>query len=165
MAVADPLRRSQIAALAADTSWAATEDWSSRTAPARAAKFEKYEAQVDPLGKLSPVDRAKRALKAEQAAMRVMSRRGVLASRRKQCTELLDRDVVLVTDDGETVRGVLVEFANDEITVADAAGEVLARTKLHQVQSLRGARRRRGRSSRASRPWPQHGESGHPPAA
>lgn len=165
MAVADPLRRSQIAALAADTSWAATQDWSTRTAPARAAKFEKYEAQVDPSGQLNPVDRARRALKVEKAHMRTMSRLGVLASRRKQCTELLGRNVVLVTDDGETVRGVLAEFANDEITVANSAGEVIAKTKLPQIRSLRGAKRRRVRSGRASRPWPQRGESGHPPAA
>lgn len=55
------------ARIAAHESWAHTPDRAARTAPARAALMAKFEAEVDPDGKLSPVERAIRAEHARKA--------------------------------------------------------------------------------------------------
>jgi hypothetical protein len=82
MSAKDPTERIRNATLAADASWAQTLDWTARTAPAREARFRKYEDQVDPDRKLPPAERRKRALKAQQAFMRQISRRGAAATKR-----------------------------------------------------------------------------------
>lgn len=56
-----PAMRKLRAQIAAHTSWAKTEDWSARTAPARQAALDRFEKQVDPDGTMDPVMRAKRA--------------------------------------------------------------------------------------------------------
>jgi hypothetical protein len=53
--------------IGADESWAHTEDRTARTAPARRAMLEKFEHAVDPDGKLTPAERAKRAEFARKA--------------------------------------------------------------------------------------------------
>ncbi len=53
--------RTLLARIAAHESWANTVDRSARTAPARAALMAKFEAEVDPDGKLDPTERARRA--------------------------------------------------------------------------------------------------------
>lgn len=63
-------------------SWALTPDRAARTAAARAAKYAKYEAQVDPDGTLPPEERARRAEQLYKAAMAELARSG-LAARRK----------------------------------------------------------------------------------
>ena len=55
------------AQIAAHESWAHTPDRSSRTAPARQAFNDRFEQQVDPDGKLTPAERAKRAEHAKRA--------------------------------------------------------------------------------------------------
>ncbi|BCT76925.1 hypothetical protein SCMU_27670 [Sinomonas cyclohexanicum] len=50
-----------MAQIAANESWAQTEDRSARTAPARAAMLAKFEHEADPEGRLLPAERARRA--------------------------------------------------------------------------------------------------------
>lgn len=83
MSAKDPEERSRIAALASDASWAQTPDWTARTAAAREAQFRKFEDQIDPERRLEPTERRKRALKAQQARMRQLSRKGVEARKKK----------------------------------------------------------------------------------
>ena len=56
-----PSERKLAAQIAANESWAQTEDRSERTRPAREALFRKFEREVDPEGKLPPAERARRA--------------------------------------------------------------------------------------------------------
>ena len=49
------------ARIAAEISWSRTADRSARTRPARQAFLKRFERQVDPDGKLSPDERARRA--------------------------------------------------------------------------------------------------------
>jgi hypothetical protein len=51
-------------------SWSRTEDWTARTAPARAAADEKFYDAVDPNRELSPAEREKRAAAARKAHFR-----------------------------------------------------------------------------------------------
>jgi len=53
--------------LAVLSSWAQTEDRQARTKPGRDAMLAKFERQVDPDGKLSPAERARRAEYARKA--------------------------------------------------------------------------------------------------
>lgn len=62
-------RRSTAARIGANAMWAATDDWSARTAPARRAFLAKFEDQVDPNRELDPVVRAKKADAALRAHM------------------------------------------------------------------------------------------------
>lgn len=57
------------ARIAAEISWARTADRSARTRPARQAFLKRFEREVDPDGKLSPDDRARRAEYALRAYM------------------------------------------------------------------------------------------------
>jgi hypothetical protein len=61
----------------------ATEDRREMTASARAAAMDRFEKQVDPDGKLDPVERAKRAGYAKKAWFTQLSKRGVAARKRK----------------------------------------------------------------------------------
>lgn len=81
MAHSDPKRRSQIASLAAHTSWARTPVRAERMAPANRAREKKWEKQVDPEGVLSPADRARAAASARAAYYRRLSMAGVEARR------------------------------------------------------------------------------------
>jgi hypothetical protein len=76
--VLTPEQRRLRASAAAFAQWARTEDWSARTKPARDAFMSRFEAEVDPEGRLDPELRAKRA----QAAMRSHMRRLALRSNR-----------------------------------------------------------------------------------
>ena len=62
-----PEQRATRSRLAAHVSWAKTENRTARTAPARAARDRKFEDQVDPEGKLSPDELAKRVKSARKA--------------------------------------------------------------------------------------------------
>jgi hypothetical protein len=141
MSATDPRRRSQLAALASDVSWAETLDWASRTAPAREARRRKYEDQIDPSRTLNPVIRARRANKAEKATLRVMSRNGVLAKRRNVCIRLEGRSVVIVMDSGETLRGVLLPLDGDSVRVetADGVSDVLPLPRISRIRSAKGS--------------------------
>jgi hypothetical protein len=75
--------RTQIAKLAAHTSWAMTEDRTARTAPARAALLAKFETQVDPEGVLAPDERARRAESARKAHFQKLALRSAQARRKK----------------------------------------------------------------------------------
>ena len=63
MATSDdiPQLRSMRGRIGAFESWARTEDRSARTWPARKAAMDKFEREVDPEGKLTVQERAKRA--------------------------------------------------------------------------------------------------------
>lgn len=62
-------RRSSAARIASHSSWAQTDDPSSRTRPAREAFMRRFEAEVDPDGVLSPEVRARKADSAMRAYM------------------------------------------------------------------------------------------------
>lgn len=75
-------KKSINARIAAETSWALTEDRSARTRPARQAFLKRFETQVDPEGKLPPEERRIRADHALRAYMLRISRRGTAAKSR-----------------------------------------------------------------------------------
>ena len=75
--------RSQIAKVAAHTSWAMTEDRSARTQPARDALMAKFETQVDPDGRLSPEERAVRAESARRAHFQKLALASAKARRKR----------------------------------------------------------------------------------
>ena len=56
-----PSERKLRAQIAARESWAHTDDPAARTANGRRTFLDKFEREVDPEGKLSPAERAKRA--------------------------------------------------------------------------------------------------------
>jgi len=63
------------ARIAAEISWARTADRSARTRPARQAFLKRFERQVDPDGKLSTDERARRAEHALRAYMLQLRKR------------------------------------------------------------------------------------------
>jgi hypothetical protein len=78
-----PSERVIRAQIAANTSWANTEDRALRTAPARRALLEKFEDQVDPDRKLTPKERAKRAENARKAHFQRLALKAVKARRQR----------------------------------------------------------------------------------
>jgi hypothetical protein len=70
--------------------WAATDDRTAATAPARSAFLRRFETEVDPDGRLTEAERARRAYFAMRAYMADLSRRRV-ASRRRSSAALADR--------------------------------------------------------------------------
>jgi hypothetical protein len=62
-----PEQRSAHARAAAYSQWAATDDWTARTAVARQAFMDRFEREVDPDGTLRPEERARRAESARRA--------------------------------------------------------------------------------------------------
>lgn len=87
MAHPDPTRRSQIASLAAHTSWARTPIRSERTRPATRASIGRFEKQVDPDGVMAPADRAKAADSAMRAYRRAMAKKRWDTYRAEQATK------------------------------------------------------------------------------
>lgn len=77
-----PSERELIARLAAHTSWANTEDRTARTAKARKAALDRFEAEVDPSGELTPQERAKRAEHARKAYFTRLALKSAQARRR-----------------------------------------------------------------------------------
>jgi hypothetical protein len=77
-----PSERVLRARMAAHISWAKTDDRSARTAPARKAALARFEEQVDPDGRLSPTERARRAEHAQRAHMTRLALRSAQARRR-----------------------------------------------------------------------------------
>jgi hypothetical protein len=63
--------------------WAATDDRTAATRPARTAFMRRFEAEVDPDGRLEPGERAKRAEFARRAHMTRLAMRSVAARRRR----------------------------------------------------------------------------------
>lgn len=85
--------RNLIARMGAHASWAATEDRSARTAPARRAMLDRFERQVDPNGLLTATERARRAESARRAyfsglALKSVQSRRKAAEARKAIPEL-----------------------------------------------------------------------------
>ena len=78
-----PTERKLRAQIAAEESWAQTEDRSARTANARKAMLDKFETQVDPDGKLTPAERAKRAEHAGKAHFKRSALKSAQARRRR----------------------------------------------------------------------------------
>ena len=62
-----PAQRTLRARAAAHAQWSKTEDWSARTAPARAGFLARFEAEVDPLGQLEAGERTRRAMAARRS--------------------------------------------------------------------------------------------------
>lgn len=75
--------RTQIAKLAAHTSWAKTEDRSARTQAARDGLLAKFEREVDPGGVLDPAERAARAESARRAHYQRLALKSAQARRKK----------------------------------------------------------------------------------
>lgn len=78
-----PAERTMRAKIAANESWAKTENRSARTEKARQAMLDKFAATVDPDGVLPPAERAKRAENARRAHLQRMALRSVQARRRR----------------------------------------------------------------------------------
>lgn len=78
-----PSERVLRAEIAVHESWARTDDWAARTAPARKAALDKFERQVDPAGTLAPAERAKRAEHARKAHFKRMGLKSAQARRRR----------------------------------------------------------------------------------
>jgi hypothetical protein len=60
-------QRSLAAKVAVHAQLAKCEDWTARTEPARKAAWDRFEHEVDPEGRLDPVQRAKMADQARKA--------------------------------------------------------------------------------------------------
>jgi hypothetical protein len=70
------------ARIAAEISWARTQDRSARTRPAREAFLKRFETEVDPDGKLPPDERRRRAEHALRAHMLRLRKRVRITQRR-----------------------------------------------------------------------------------
>jgi len=81
-----PEIRTLRARAAAYSQWAATDDWSERTAGARAAFLSRFERQVDPDGRLDPADRARRAEAAKRAYFAKLAMKSAKARAKKKGT-------------------------------------------------------------------------------
>lgn len=79
-----PTERVLRARNAAHASWARTDDRTARSAPGRRAADARFEKQVDPLGVLTPAERAKRAASARAAFYADIQRRSIAARRRRR---------------------------------------------------------------------------------
>lgn len=77
-----PTERSIRGAIGAHISWSRTEDRTSRTANGRRAFEQRFEDEVDPLGKLSPAERAKRAESARRAYFQQLALKSAKSRRR-----------------------------------------------------------------------------------
>jgi rubrerythrin len=82
--VDNPQFRSQRARLGAYTSWANTEDRAARTLPGRRAMLDKFEKEVDPDGKLTMQERAKRAEYARKAYYQRLAMKSAAARQRRK---------------------------------------------------------------------------------
>lgn len=76
-----PAERAQRARIAAHEKWAQAPDPSEATRPAREAYLARFEAEVDPDGKLSPAERRRRAEHARKAHMQRLALRSAKARR------------------------------------------------------------------------------------
>ena len=99
--------RSLVAQIAAHKSWAATNDRTARTAPARAALMERFEREVDPDGVLTPQIRARRAQHARKAYFLGLALKSAKARAAKK-----------VVDEGEAAD---VELAALEAVISNGA--------------------------------------------
>ncbi|UAK58599.1 hypothetical protein K8P01_22590 [Mycolicibacterium smegmatis] len=71
------------AKIAANMSWANTEDRTARTHAARMAMMAKFEKEVDPEGRLSPAERARRAESAKKAYYQRLALKSLKARRNR----------------------------------------------------------------------------------
>ena len=78
-----PDERALIARIASHASWANTPDPAARTAPARAARDERFVREVDPAGTLPPEELERRVAHARKAYFLGLARRSADARRRK----------------------------------------------------------------------------------
>lgn len=78
-----PSERTLRARLAAHESWARTEDRVARTAPGNRALLDRFEREVDPEGRLDPVERAKRARNAKTAYFTRLALKSAQARRKR----------------------------------------------------------------------------------
>ena len=67
------------ARIAAEVSWARTNDRTARTRPARDAFINRFEKEVDPDGTLPPEERRQRAEHAKRAYMLQLAKRSAAA--------------------------------------------------------------------------------------
>lgn len=74
--------RRQIGRIGGYISWANTEDRTGRTQPGRDAFLRRFEDQVDPEGRLSPQERARRAEAAKKAYFAALALKSARARRR-----------------------------------------------------------------------------------
>jgi hypothetical protein len=72
----DPVDRTLLARIAANSRWANTDNRTAATAAARAAFLARFDREVDPLGTLPPDERRRRAENAKRAFYARMSLAG-----------------------------------------------------------------------------------------
>jgi hypothetical protein len=75
---------SQIGKIGSHTRWAMTEDRTAATQPGRDGLLRKFESQVDPDGRLDPVERAKRVESARRAYYQRLALKSAQARRAKK---------------------------------------------------------------------------------
>lgn len=76
-----PTERALRASIAANASWAKTENRTDRTQPGRDAMWEKFYNQVDPQRTLTPAERHKRAVNARKAYFQGLALKSAKARR------------------------------------------------------------------------------------
>lgn len=69
--------------IAAEISWARTQDRAARTRPAREAFLKRFEREVDPDGALQPEERRQRAEHAKRAYMLQLAKRSAAARKNR----------------------------------------------------------------------------------
>ncbi|HET6920509.1 MAG TPA: hypothetical protein VFI46_13735 [Jiangellaceae bacterium] len=84
MPAKSPADRTLIARIGAHESWARTPDRAARTAPGRAAFFDRFEREVDPDGVLTPAERARRAEHARKAYFAGLALKSAQARRKRR---------------------------------------------------------------------------------
>lgn len=93
-----PTERSLISKIAANESWAHTDNRAARTAAGRNAFLDTFEQQVDPDGKLTPAERAVRVENARRAYFQRLALKSAKSRRRakeaRAEADQLDRDAI-----------------------------------------------------------------------
>lgn len=107
------------ASIAANTRWARTADRAAATAPAREALSAKFETIVDPDGRLSPEERARRGASLRRAHMTRLALRSA-QNRRAAAT------VRKAVADSRRVARELARAASELDRLADDDGSALA---------------------------------------
>lgn len=93
MAAHEPSERVLIARLAAFERWKNVDNRSTATAPARQALNARFEREVDPDGKLDPVERARRAGLARKAYFTRLALKSAQARRARRTAEEIESSV------------------------------------------------------------------------
>lgn len=79
-----PAERRLVGEIGSHESWSRTTDRAARTAPARKAALDRFEREVDPEGRLTPDERARRAEHARKAYFSRLALKSVKVRRQRR---------------------------------------------------------------------------------